>query len=51
METITLGDKKIGIKTIFLEKVTTCNMLCYYVDELKKGFYPWIDQVSYGATL
>ena len=47
METITIGDKRIGIRTSFLEeKATACNMLCCYVDELKEGFYPWIDQVS-----
>ncbi|KAD4384200.1 hypothetical protein E3N88_24368 [Mikania micrantha] len=46
METITLGDKRIGIKTSVLEeKATACNMLCCYADELKEGFYPWIDQV------
>ncbi|RZC82848.1 hypothetical protein C5167_045640, partial [Papaver somniferum] len=47
IETITLGDKKIGIKTSVLEeKATACNMLCCYADELKEGFYPWIDQVA-----
>lgn len=47
METITLGDKRIGIKTSVLEeKATACNMLCCYADELKEGFYPWIDQVD-----
>ncbi|PPR99745.1 hypothetical protein GOBAR_AA20915 [Gossypium barbadense] len=45
METITLGDKRIGIKTSVLEeKATACNMLCCYADELKEGFFPWIDQ-------
>ncbi|KAJ8499895.1 hypothetical protein OPV22_010447 [Ensete ventricosum] len=47
VETITLGDKRIGIRTSVLEeKATACNMLCCYVDELKEGFYPWIDQVA-----
>ncbi|KAJ8574038.1 hypothetical protein K7X08_010549 [Anisodus acutangulus] len=47
METITLGDKRIGIKTSVLEeKATACNMLYCYADELKEGFYPWIDQVA-----
>ena len=47
METITLGDKRIGIKTSVLEeKATACNMLCCYADELKEGFFPCIDQVS-----
>ncbi|KAK6145070.1 hypothetical protein DH2020_021890 [Rehmannia glutinosa] len=50
METITLGDKRIGIKTSVLEeKATACNMLCCYADELKEGFYPWIDQVGDGC--
>ncbi|XP_076938844.1 uncharacterized protein LOC143607196 isoform X1 [Bidens hawaiensis] len=47
METITLGDKRIGIKTSVLEeKATACNMLCCYAEELKEGLYPWIDQVA-----
>lgn len=47
IETITLGDKRIGIKTSILEeKATACNMLCCYADELKEGFFPWIDQVD-----
>lgn len=46
IETITLGDKRIGIKTSVLEeKATACNMLCCYADELKEGFFPYIDQV------
>ncbi|CAI9299824.1 unnamed protein product [Lactuca saligna] len=45
IETITLGDKIIGIKTSVLdEKATACNMLCCYADELKEVFFPWIDQ-------
>lgn len=47
IETITLGDKRIGIKTSVLEeKATACNMLCCYASELKEGFFPWIDQVA-----
>ncbi|KAH9784507.1 TOG domain-containing protein [Citrus sinensis] len=47
IQTITLGDKRIGIKTSVLEeKATACNMLCCYADELKEGFFPWIDQVA-----
>ena len=50
METITLGDKRIGIKTSVLEeKATACNMLCCYADELKEGFFPWIDQVCFNS--
>ncbi|KAI3747197.1 hypothetical protein L6452_09648 [Arctium lappa] len=40
-------DERIGIKTSVLEeKATACNMLCCYADELKEGFFPWIDQVA-----
>ncbi|XP_020574529.1 importin-5 [Phalaenopsis equestris] len=47
IETITLGDKRIGIRTSVLEeKATACNMLGCYADELKEGFFPWIDQVA-----
>ncbi|TVU02137.1 hypothetical protein EJB05_52404, partial [Eragrostis curvula] len=38
IETITLGDKRIGIRTSVLEeKATACNMLCCYADELRRG--------------
>ncbi|KAI5436238.1 hypothetical protein KIW84_022633 [Lathyrus oleraceus] len=41
------GTKGIGIKTSVLEeKATACNMLCCCADELKEGFFPWIDQVA-----
>ncbi|KAH7315386.1 hypothetical protein KP509_21G047300 [Ceratopteris richardii] len=47
VERITIGDKKIGIRTSILEeKATACNMLCCYAVELKEGFYPWVDQVA-----
>ncbi|PQQ18988.1 importin-5-like [Prunus yedoensis var. nudiflora] len=47
IEMITVGDKRIGIRTSVLEeKATACNMLCCYADELKEGFFPWIDQVA-----
>ncbi|KAM3294671.1 hypothetical protein ACQJBY_037513 [Aegilops geniculata] len=47
VETITLGDKRIDIRTSLLEeKATACSMLCCYADELKEGFFPWIDQVA-----
>ncbi|KAG2402613.1 uncharacterized protein HKW66_Vig0238100 [Vigna angularis] len=47
METITLRDNQIGIKTsVLVEKATMCNMLCCYADEQKEGFFPWIDQIS-----
>ncbi|GBG66984.1 hypothetical protein CBR_g74670 [Chara braunii] len=47
VEMIRLGDKKIGIRTSVLEeKATACNMICCYADELKEGFFPWIEQVA-----
>ncbi|KAM5584469.1 importin-5 [Rosa sericea] len=50
METITLGDNRIRIKTSLVEeKVAACDLLCYCADELKEEFFPWIDQVA--ATL
>lgn len=46
VEIITIDDKIFGVKTAVLEeKATACNMLCCYADELKEGFYPWIEQV------
>ena len=50
METIYLGDRKISIRTSVLEeKATACNMLCCYADELKDGFYPWVEQARIGT--
>lgn len=28
------------------EKATACNMLCCYADELKDGFFPYVQKVS-----
>ena len=43
VEVIAVGDKRISIRTSVLEeKATACNMLCCYVDELKEGFYDYI---------
>ncbi|KAK3251341.1 Importin-5 [Cymbomonas tetramitiformis] len=45
-ETIELGDKRISIRTSVLEeKATACNMLFCYADELKEGFYPYVEEV------
>jgi len=45
-ETIYVGDKRVSIKTSLLEeKATAVNMLCCYADELKEGFYPYVEQV------
>lgn len=47
IETIFLGDRKISIRTSVLEeKATACNMLCCYADELKDGFYPYVQEVT-----
>eukprot|EP00898_Chlorokybus_atmophyticus_P005983 jgi/Chlat1/6386/Chrsp44S05759 len=47
VETITIGDKRIGIRTSVLEeKATACSMLCCYADELQEGFFPFVDQVA-----
>ena len=41
---IQFGDKVIAIKTSALEeKATACNMLCCYADELKEGFWPYVE--------
>ncbi len=46
VETIYMGDRKISIRTSVLEeKATACNMLCCYADELKDGFYPYVEHV------
>ena len=45
IETIFMGEKKISIRTSVLEeKATACNMLCCYADELREGFYPYVEQ-------
>ena len=47
VETIFLGGKRISIRTSMLEeKATACNMLCCYADELKAGFFPYVEQVG-----
>ena len=28
------------------EKATACNMICCYADELKEGFFPYVQQVA-----
>jgi hypothetical protein len=45
-ETIYVGDKRVSIRTSLLEeKATAINMLCCYADELKEGFYPYVEKV------
>lgn len=47
VQIITIDDKIFGVKTAVLEeKATACSMLCCCADELKEGFYPWIEQVA-----
>lgn len=51
IETIYLGDRKLSVRTSVLEeKATACNMLCCYADELKEGFYPFVEQVRTDST-
>ena len=51
IETIYLGDRKLSVRTSVLEeKATACNMLCCYADELKEGFYPFVEQVRPDST-
>ena len=41
-----MSGKRITIRTSMLEeKATACNMLCCYADELKTGFFPYVEQV------
>lgn len=47
METIIVGDKKIGIRTSALEdKATACNMIAVFASELKGGFIDYVDTVA-----
>ena len=47
METVAVGDKRIGIRTSVLEeKATACNMMACFVSELQAGFYPYIEQTA-----
>jgi hypothetical protein len=47
VETILVGEKRIQIRTSVLEdKATACSMICCYADELKEGFYPYVEQVT-----
>lgn len=46
-ETIEVGDKRISIRTSVLEeKATACYMLYCYAEELKEGFYPYVEEVT-----
>eukprot|EP01117_Protostelium_nocturnum_P017390 TRINITY_DN7083_c0_g1_i2.p1 TRINITY_DN7083_c0_g1~~TRINITY_DN7083_c0_g1_i2.p1 ORF type:complete len:1021 (-),score=279.53 TRINITY_DN7083_c0_g1_i2:1847-4909(-) len=44
---VALGDKRIGINTSAMEeKATACSMIYCYVNELKEGFFPFVEEVS-----
>ncbi|KAG1673229.1 hypothetical protein FOA52_013109 [Chlamydomonas sp. UWO 241] len=46
-ERILVGDRLITIRTSSLEeKVTACNMLCCYAEELREGFLPYVQTVT-----
>ena len=52
METLYVGGSKISIRTSLLDdKANACNMLCCYADELKEGFFPWVEQVTSTAYM
>jgi len=45
--TIQVGDKSLQIRISALEeKATACNMLRCYADELKEGFFRWVQDVA-----
>jgi len=47
VEHIQYGDKILAIRTSTMEeKATACNMICCYADELKEGFFPYVQQVA-----
>eukprot|EP00775_Hariotina_reticulata_P003510 gene3510-3780_t len=47
VEHIQLGDKVLAIRTSSLEeKATACNMIVCYLDELKEGFFPYVQEVT-----
>ena len=46
-ETVTIGDKRVGIRTSVLEdKAVACTMLACFIAELKGGFYDYVEQVT-----
>lgn len=47
METVSIGDKTIGIRTSGLEeKATACNMMACFLAELGEGFHEYIQQTA-----
>lgn len=46
-ETFIVSGKRVSLHTSVLEeKATACNMICCYADELREGFYPYVEQVT-----
>ena len=46
-ETLTIGDKRFGIRTSGLEdKAVACTMLTCFIAELRGGFYDYVEQVT-----
>lgn len=47
-ETVTIGDKRFGIKTSTLDdKAVACSMLACFIAELRGGFYDYVEQVTH----
>jgi HEAT repeat protein len=47
MDTVCIGDKKIGIRTSGLEeKATACSMMACFLAELQDGFHDYIEQTT-----
>ncbi|EFN51416.1 hypothetical protein CHLNCDRAFT_59245 [Chlorella variabilis] len=46
-ETFIVSGKRVSLHTSVLEeKATACNMICCYADELREGFYPYVEQAK-----
>lgn len=46
-ETLTIGDKRVGIRTSALEdKAVACSMLTCFIAELRGGFYDYVEKVT-----
>ena len=46
-ETVTIGDKRVGIRTSALEdKAVACTMIACFIAELRGGFYEFVQEVT-----
>ena len=46
-QSVELGKNTVSIRTSSLEeKSTACTMLCCYVEELRGGFFPYVEEVT-----